>query len=129
MGSTRAPISVRSFLLRPTALPLALALYLMMVLSVQGMGQVGEVAAGWTWGPPPRVAVDLAGGVPRWSDPALSPHGGDRLGPALCSQTRPLERLQLGSWWVPLAINAYTGGVADWPARADCREWRSRRPR
>jgi len=96
---------------------LALALYLLLVLCVHGMGVVGEVDASWTRGPPPRVVVDLAGGAPTWSDPTLEPHAGHAFGPLVASQTRPTERLQLGPVALPLAVNSYTGGPPDWPAR------------
>ncbi len=108
---------MRSLLRRPSALPLALVIYLLLVLVPTGMGVVGEVAAAWTWGPPPAVAVDLEAGSPTWSTPPLLPNAGSRWGPLLASQTRPLERLQLGTVWLPLAVNSYTGGLADWPAR------------
>jgi hypothetical protein len=113
-GQQPAP---RSLFARPSALPLALALYLVMVFSVRGMGVVGEVALAWTWGPPPAVALDLASDPILWSGPDGQPHAGHRMGPLRASQTRPLERLQLGGAWMPLAVNSYTGGLADWPAR------------
>jgi hypothetical protein len=110
-------VAARGLFARPSALPLALALYLIMCLCVRGMGVVGEVALAWTWGPPPAVAVDLAADPIQWSGPDRQPHAGHRLGPLRASQTRPLERVQLGAAWWPLAVNSYTGGVADWPAR------------
>jgi hypothetical protein len=109
-------VSLRSLILRPTALPLALVLYLLLVLSVHGFGVVGEVAIGWTAGTPPRVAVDLEGGSPTWSDPQFEPHAGHGLGPLMASQTRPTERIQRFAA-LPLAVNSYTGGPPDWPAR------------
>jgi hypothetical protein len=110
-------LAARPLFQRPSALPMALGLYLLTMLGVGGMGVVGEVAASWTWGPPPLVAVDLTDGEPTWSDPGIEPHAGHRLGPLRASQTRPLERVQLGPVWLPLAVNSYTGGPADWPAR------------
>lgn len=110
-------MSLRSLFARPSALPLALVLYLLLVLSMHGMGVVGEVAAGWTRGPPPRVTVALDLPTPTWSDPTLRPHAGQRFGPLVASQTRPTERLQVGDLWLPLAVNSYTGGPPDWPAR------------
>ncbi len=113
-----APTSPGSLLRRPSALPLALALYLLTALALGGLGVVGEVGAAWTWGPPPRVAVALEGGHPTWSGPGHEPHAGHALGPLRASWTRPTERLQVGSLWLPLAVNSYTGGPPDWPARA-----------
>jgi hypothetical protein len=55
---------------------------------------------------------------PRWTDGGRTPTAGHRWGPLVASQTRPVERLQLGAWSLPLAINTYTGGWPDWPARA-----------
>ena len=110
-------MSQRSLFQRPSALPLALALYLVMALCVGGFGVVGEVAAGWTWGPPPRVAVSIVDGQPTWSGPPEKPHAGHAAGPFYASQSRPIERVQLGGVWLPLAVNSYTGGLPDWPAR------------
>jgi hypothetical protein len=64
------------------------------------------------------VAVALESGQPVWSDPTLEPSAGARLGPLVASQSRPSERVQIGRVWFPLMVNAYTGGLADWPARA-----------
>lgn len=94
---------------------MALVLYLVLALCVGGMGVVGEVAAAWTWGSPLRVALDLDGGQPTWSDPLLQPNAGHAVGPLAASQTRPTERVQLFVA-LPLAVNSYTGGPPDWPA-------------
>ncbi len=86
----------------------ALALYLSLTFTcVQAVGVVGEVAIGWALPSPPRVLTQLS--PPIHSD----------IGEAIlrAAQTRPTERLVLGGASLPLAINAYTGGVADWPAR------------
>ncbi len=76
--------------------------------SAREVGLVGEVAIGWGASAPPRVLTDL--------DPpaAEAPRA---WGPFVASQSRPMERLQFGSLEVPLAINSYTGGLADLPAR------------
>ncbi len=76
---------------------------------------VGEVAIGWAQGRPPAVLVSVEPAV--WADGAAEPSAGHVLGPLVASQVRPIERLELGSLALPLAINAYTGGLADWPAR------------
>lgn len=82
------------------------------VCSAQEVGLVGEVAIGWGAATPPVVLAQL--------DPASS-LGPPALGPFQASQTRPIERLELGSGaqalTLPLAINAYTGGASDWVAR------------
>lgn len=117
MGSSRAPNSVRTSLRRFAALSLALALFLLLSFATRGMGVVGEVAAAWTWGPPPRVAVDLEGGQPTWSDPGWQAHAGSSWGPLRAGQARPIERIGADACWMPVAVNVYTGGLADWPAR------------
>lgn len=76
--------------------------------TVRGVGLVGEVAAAWALATPPRVLVDL-------HPPA---EGLRRVGPIELRETRPTASLVLGSARLPLAVNAYTGGPADWPARA-----------
>jgi len=94
------------------------ALYLGLSLGcARELGRVGEVAIGWTPGPPPQVAVNLD--PVRWADGAVPATAGHRLGPWIASQARPIERLELpglGAW--PWMINAHTGGLPDWPARA-----------
>jgi hypothetical protein len=90
--------------------------------SAREVGLVGEVAIGWGTQTPPVVLAQL--------DPpsALAPPA---LGFLAASQTRPVERLELGSgtraFSVPLAINAYTGGASDLPARvvASVGGWRA----
>lgn len=112
----------------PLALVGACAAYLALsMLTVRGAGLVGEVAAAWALPRPPVVLASL--------EPA-SPHA-HALGPLSALQTRPTERLVLGpagAPWaeIPLAVNAYTGGAADWPARAvraAVSWWRSARGR
>lgn len=103
---------------RPLAggLALALALYgLLAVFTVREVGVVGEVAIGWGLGRPPAVLVQLD--PPLWADGATPPTAGHALGPLVASQVRPVEGLRLGPLALPLAINVYTGGLADWPAR------------
>lgn len=93
----------------PAWLP-GLGLYLVLAAtSAREVGLVGEVAIGWGAGAPPRVLTEL--------DPPSSARPGG-WGPLIASQTRPMERLEVGGLSVPLAINAYTGGLADIPARA-----------
>lgn len=77
--------------------------------TVQTVGLVGEVAIGWALPSPPVVLTEL-------SPPAVT--AAPPWGPFTALQTRPTERLDLGGVSLPLAINAYTGGLADWPARA-----------
>lgn len=53
-----------------------------------------------------------------WADGAATPSAGSTWGPLIASQARPIERLTLpGGLRLPLAINAHTGGLSDWPAR------------
>ncbi len=77
------------------------------LLTARGIGLVGEVAIGWALPDPPRVLVQI--------DPPVSADTAE--GVLRAGRTRPTERLVLGSVEVPLAVNAYTGGAADWPAR------------
>ncbi|MDP2313384.1 MAG: hypothetical protein Q8P41_10795 [Pseudomonadota bacterium] len=90
------------------ALSSVVAYFLLVVLTVRGVGLVGEVAVGWALPTPPVVLLTL--------DPPVS--GAETTGLLQAARTRPTERLVIGSAQVPLAINAYTGGAADWPARA-----------
>ena len=70
---------------------------------ISEMGVVGEVA--WTW----------MGGTPNGNlAEALPLH---KMGPLTAASTRPMESLQLGELSLPLVVNLYTGGIADWPAR------------
>lgn len=86
----------------------ALVAYLLLACStVRAVGLVGEVAIGWALPSPPTVLVTL--------DPPVS--GAETIGVLRAARTRPTERLVLGSAELPLAINAYTGGAGDWPAR------------
>ena len=73
------------------------------------VGVVGEVDGTWALSSP-KVLVGWVDGLPIWGD-------GSRRDP-VASQVRPLERLDLGVVQLPLAVNHYTGGLADWPARA-----------
>ena len=94
------------------SLGLWVALFLYGVLTfgtVRAVGFVGEVDIGWALATPPRVLV-------QWRPPVESEEGGE-WGPLEARQTRPLESLVVGSTRIPLAINAYTGGAPDWPAR------------
>jgi hypothetical protein len=89
----------------------ALVAYLALAFSSAGaVGAVGEVRASWALPTPPTVLV-------QWSPPVESNAGGT-LGPFEARQTRPTESLRLGDLRLPLAVNAYTGGAPDWPARA-----------
>jgi hypothetical protein len=95
----------------PLALFFALGIYLGLALTtVNNVGVVGEVGASWALENPPEVVVDWVENQPVWAD-------GHRAGPLVASQVRPLERLHLGPWSLPLAVNQYTGGPPDWPAR------------
>jgi hypothetical protein len=95
---------------RAPPLFLLLALLIGAVLAtttVTQVGVVGEVAASWALESPPRVVVDWQG--PLWAD--------YDTGWLRASLVRPLERLQIGGLSLPLAVNSYTGGPPDWPAR------------
>ena len=95
----------------PALLILALALYAGLALTtVRDVGVVGEVAASWALEAPPRVVTGWVEGEPRYAD--------SEEGLLRAAQVRPLERLQLGPIALPLAVNSYTGGPPDWPARA-----------
>lgn len=98
------PLPRRSSLMGPGAL---VAYLLLAFFTVRAVGLVGEVAIGWALPGAPTVLVTL--------DPPVS--GAQDTGVLRAARTRPTERLVIGPAEVPLAINAYTGGVADWPAR------------
>ena len=101
---------------RPVGLLLALLLYtLLATLTIRDMGRVGEVARSWTHGHPAKVVVSTD--PLRWADGAADLTAGHRLGPLVASQARPIEYLQLGELKLPVAVNQYTGGLADWPSR------------
>ena len=96
-----------------TSLSLLLAGVVYVVLAtttVTGVGVVGEVATTWSTPTPPAVVLD-------WRDGQAVLADGQTFGPLVASQTRPLERVQLGPVAIPLAVNSYTGAIADWPAR------------
>lgn len=76
---------------------------------------MGEVAIGAALGRPPAVLVSVEPEL--WADGATPPSAGDVAGPLIASQVRPIERIALGGLDLPLAINSYTGGLADWPGR------------
>ena len=83
----------------------AVSVYLLLAVTcVRTVGLVGETAIGWALPSPPEVRVSLATSQPD-------------TGLLRALQTRPTERLVLGSVEFPLAVNAYTGGPPDWPAR------------
>lgn len=94
----------------PLGLCVALILYAVVALtSGRAVGVVGEVDIGWALSEPPKVLT-------QWAPQGTSEAGGN-AGPLEARQTRPMESLVVGSTRLPLAINAYTGGAADWPAR------------
>ena len=96
---------------RPFALLFALGTYgALAATTVTAVGRVGEVDIGWALAEPPRVLV-------AWTPPTDSAAGGTSIPLLEARQTRPMESLLLGPLRVPLAVNAYTGGAADWPAR------------
>ena len=73
-------------------------------IGITNMGIVGEVA--WSW----MVADPVA-------HHALPlPH--DQWGPLQAATTRPMSSVVIADAHWPLLINIYTGGWADWPARA-----------
>ncbi len=90
---------------------IALVLYAVLAFTtVRAVGFVGEVDIGWALAEPPKVLA-------QWEPPLDSAVGGD-LGVLQARQTRPLESLRGDGWRLPLAVNAYTSGLPDWPARA-----------
>ena len=100
----------------PYGLLVALILYALAALLTQReVGVVGEVAIGPALGRPPAVWVQSDPVV--WADGASSPTAGHQDGPLVASQVRPIERISVGGLDLPLAINVYTGGLPDWPAR------------
>lgn len=76
--------------------------------TVNEVGFVGETDIGWALESPPTVWAGWSPG----EDTELS-----RVGPFVASDTRPTEVLAVGGASIPLAINDYTGGLSDWPAR------------
>jgi hypothetical protein len=84
-------------------------------LTARQLGVVGEVAIAWSMDRTPAVLVEAD--PPIWADGAAEPTAGDAAGPLIASQVRPVERLMLGSLSLPVAVNRYTGGPPDWPAR------------
>lgn len=103
---------------RPVHLSLVAACILWFSLgawSIRDMGIVGEVSQSWVAAAPARVLVEAS--PPAWADGATPPSAGARLGPLVASQARPIERLEVGPLRLPLAVNVYTGGLPDWPAR------------
>ena len=83
---------------------IALAIYAALGLGcLNNMGVVGEVAWSWMDG---RSSLHQPPDLPS-----------DHWGPLVASSTRPMAALQLGDFSLPLLINTYTSGIADWPAR------------
>lgn len=76
--------------------------------TVNAVGLVGEIVLTWALPSPPRVLLAIEPPVAADTTEA----------PLRAARTRPVERLVLGPSEVPLAVNTYTGGAADWPARA-----------
>lgn len=100
-------MSSRSRWLSPTLIA-AVAVYAVLAgFSARDVGIVGEVAIGWALEHPPEVLVQI--------DPPVS--SDTDAGWLRAARTRPTERLVVAGAELPLAINAYTGGLADWPAR------------
>jgi len=98
------------------ALWVALVIYLgLSTLTLREVGLVGEVVQSWSHGAPAQVVAAIEPW--RWSSGEATDSVGHRWGPFVASQTRPIESLRLGAFSLPLAVNQYTGGVADWPAR------------
>lgn len=71
------------------------------------IGWVGEVSIGGLASEVPHVLESTEPML--WSD--------KEVGFLRESSTRPMLRMQWGQNWLPLAINQYTGGLSDWPAR------------
>ena len=94
LSSRRSQLALLLILVLYTALSLGL---------ITDMGVVGEVA--WVW---------MDGDPTKHHAAALETH---HWGPLTAASTRPFETLRIGSFHLPLAVNFYTGGLADWPAR------------
>ena len=95
---------------------MALLTYLVLAaVTVREVGVVGEVALGWSTGHAPRALVDA--NPPQWAEGTEASTVGHSAGPLVASAVRPLEALRLGPLSLPLAVNTYTGGPPDWPAR------------
>ncbi len=89
----------------------ALAIFLIVsIYSANNVGIVGEVTGGWGLPDGAAVTVDYDQSIP-----VVSPN--HTIGPLVASETRPLESLNIGDISIPLAVNQYTGGPPDWPAR------------
>lgn len=101
---------------RPLGLMVALLVYgLLALMTIRDMGVVGEVAQSWQTG---RAGAVVVGTDPLlWSDGAAIQTAGHTLGPLIASQSRPIETLEIFGLALPLAVNQYTGGPPDWPAR------------
>ena len=85
------------------------------VLTARQLGVVGEVAIAWSMDEAPAVLIETS--PPLWADGATPPTAGHTAGVLVASQVRPIERLMLGEFSLPVAVNTYTGGPPDWPAR------------
>lgn len=84
-------------------------------MTARQLGVVGEVAIAWSMDEAPAVLIETS--PPLWADGATLPTAGHAAGPLVASQVRPIERLMLGGFALPVAVNTYTGGPPDWPAR------------
>ena len=86
-------------------LPLILVAFVLLgSAGITEMGVVGEVAWSWMVGDP---EIHHASALPTHT-----------IGPLKVASTRPMASLSIGDSHWPLAINVYTGGWPDWPARA-----------
>ncbi|MFT5680724.1 MAG: hypothetical protein ACI8RZ_001630 [Myxococcota bacterium] len=95
---------------------LALLLYgVLAFVTARQLGVVGEVAIAWSMDAAPAVLIETS--PPLWADGATPPTVGHTAGPLIASQVRPVERLMIGDLSLPIAVNRYTGGPPDWPAR------------
>lgn len=102
--------------LPPSVLFATLLYGLMAWIVANNLGLVGEVALGWSANQPPNVLVSVSPNL--WADGTAQASAGDQFGPLVANQVRPLEQIVVaGQWRLPLAINLYTGGMPDWPAR------------
>jgi hypothetical protein len=89
----------------------ALVIFLVIsALSANSIGVVGEVSGGWGLSDGAVVTVNYNNG-----EPVVAPS--HTFGSLVAAETRPLESLHLGGVSIPLAVNQYTGGPPDWPAR------------
>ncbi len=102
--------------LRSMALWTALLFYTVLcVCTLREVGLVGEVVQSWSHGAPGHIVVSTE--PLRWASGVEDNSVGHRFGPLVASKTRPIASVLIGDLALPVAVNQYTGGPPDWPAR------------